>query len=134
MAMPHHSSDDPRNSINYFVGGADVVRGQAQRVVRLMDDCIRYLREDDGHGLGDTPEHAVKALEHALKEARELVRDVKRRRDHFYRKSEKTNPQRRRPVGLLRCAGCRGRDAFIRIAGKDYCPVCAGKLRPKKRR
>ena len=117
--------------LNYLRGGASMVQGDADRARRLMDDCIRYLSTDDGHGLGNTPEHALKALEHGVKEARRFARECRQARAHLYRNASKKNPPKH---GLLRCAGCRGRDAFIRLGGRDYCPVCAGKIKPKRRR
>ena len=92
--MKKHDGDDPRNSINYFVGSAMGVRGEAQRVVEMMDACIADMRLDDGYGLGHRPEYAVEALRRALRSAGELVRDVERRRDHWYRNSTRTNPRR----------------------------------------
>ncbi len=116
---------------NYLAGGAMGVSSEAQRAVTLMNDCVRFLRDDDGYGLGDTPKHAVAALERALAEARRLEKDTQKVRAHLYRNAAKTNPPKH---GVLRCAGCRVRPGFIRIGGRDYCVTCSKKLTPKRRR
>jgi len=82
--------------VNYCVGSAHGVIGDCQRAISLMGDCAIYLRDDDGYGLGNTPEHTVTALTHALAEAKRLVRDTNKVRAHLYRNAAKTNPRRRR--------------------------------------
>lgn len=121
-----------RRSVNYYVGGAMLVRDEAERIARAMNDLILYLRQDDGHGLGALPRTASTLAAALLKRARELDRELTRDRAHFYRNAALENPRRRR--GAARCAECGGRDAFIRVARRDLCPVCALPRRPKRRR
>ncbi len=86
-----------RESINYYVGGAMLVKAEAERVTRQMDDLIRYLRQDDGHGFGNAPEHAVEAASNCLKAARSLSRELRVHREYFRREAAKrTNPRGRR--------------------------------------